>query len=755
MANGQVQDLLRKIFARPADPVASQSTRTSWLHLPIAAMTLGGIAVLIALATFLVARFDEAAFSREQRMVAFGFEQQIDRLKSILVPQVDWDDSIAKLDHRFDPDFADINFGTQLYAFNGFSHTFILNGEGKPLYAMIDGKHRELASYQPLASDVATLIASLRKAEALRPPIKPNPGSDLPVTKPIQASATIIIDGQPHIVIASLIQPDLGLVLPKGPNAPVVITAAPINAAMLTAFARLYLLDDLHLVTTPGPQRDSGFFPLRSPTGQPIGALIWKPRQPGAMLLDEMKLGMLLGLFAFGFIGLIISQRSGKISRELIESEQRLIQLAFHDPLTGLPNRAKLFECIGPQLAAIGRTFEQLAVLCVDLDRFKAVNDKFGHQAGDFMIKLVAERLRLAMPRNALVARMGGDEFVVLFPVSGRIQAELIVQHCLTKVLAPIDSPYGRMEPSCSIGAALIEQPDTVPSEALSRADLALYKAKSEGRGCAVFFDAAMDEAHTRRRKIEDSLRLAVEQGGLRMVYQPQVDARRRIHAVEALVRWLDPEMGEIPPDVFVPLAEDCGLILAIGETVLRQVFQETREWSSLGIAVNVSPVQLRAPGFAAMVVQLVANAGIDPARYDIELTETALLGDDPVTQENISALQRLGFKIVLDDFGTGFSSLSLLKRFKVDKIKIDRTFVSSIGRNAGAAAQVRAIIQLGRTLNLGVVAEGVETEAQFHSLASSGCTLFQGYLTGRPVPGDQIAAQFLPSPQAADKRRA
>ena len=244
-------------------------------------------------------------------------------------------------------------------------------------------------------------------------------------------------------------------------------------------------------------------------------------------------------------------------------------------------------------------------------------------------------------------------------------------------------------------------------------------------------------------------MRASLRDDAFHMVYQPQVDLQDEVHSVEALLRWKHPELGEISPSVFIPLAEETGLITTIGEFVMRRVFEETAGWRRLRVAINVSAIQMRMPGFAAQVMQLAARAGVDPTRYEIELTETALLGDGPATAENFEVLRRMGFSIVLDDFGTGYSSLSLLHRFRVDKIKIDRSFVNGLNESDEIDALVSAIVELARSFRLGVIAEGVETEEQRRRLTRSGCTEFQGFLTGRPMAAAEVAALFEPQDAA------
>ena len=534
-------------------------------------------------------------------------------------------------------------------------------------------------------------------------------------------------------------QPDFGKYLPKKSRAPVAITALPIDAKLLSGFSQRYLLDQLNVAPDQASRSGNGTLVLRDLRQYPIATLIWKPRKPSAALLDRLLVPLLLVAVLLALLAWSMVRRSAAVVTDLIASEARAKHLAFHDPLTHLPNRAMLFERLHALLGGISRPGDRVSVLCVDLDRFKEINDTLGHHAGDLVIETTAARLRLACAGATLIARLGGDEFVVLCSKADCDGAEVLGQKIIAALSAPIASEYGRLEVGCSIGTVVIDRSGVEPTEALRWADLALYQSKQTGRGKQTFFIPEMDQALQSRRSLETDLRNALADGDLRMVYQPQVDLHGRIGAVEALLRWTHPERGEVPPDVFVPLAEETGLILLLGEFVLRRVFAETGQWVRIRVAINVSAEQMRVPGFAALVARLAAHARIDPARYEIELTETALLSDDPVTAGNISALKRLGFTFALDDFGTGYSSLSVLQRFSVDKIKIDRSFVSCLDDGGESEALVDAMIKLAKALDLRVIAEGVETESQRSHLAACGCTEFQGYLTGRPMPAGAI----------------
>lgn len=707
---------------------------------PIIALTLGMLVFLALTAGFLIMQFDRTASHREQHMVTDGFAGQVSELSEVVATQVGWDDAILMLDHRRNQAWADFSVGNYLYTFNGFSHSFVVDGEAKVFYSSVGGARAGLDQYQPFAATTAALLPAVRLAEARRPPLGRRPGKYNIVVPPIQSHAVARINGQVFLVIATLVQPDFGKYLPKGPRAPVTITAKPLDAAFLAAFGNRYLLDEPAVLKPGSEAPDQGKLQLRNLAGENIATLAWTPRKPGTLLLNQLLLPMLGAMAFLCFAALTVVRRSGTILSDLISSEARAKHLAFHDSLTRLPNRALLFERLREYLAALDGQNGQVMLLCVDLDRFKGINDSLGHHAGDLIIETMAERLRSVCSQASLIARYGGDEFVVLCNVGDCGAAEVLGERILAAVSRPVQSEYGRLEISCSIGAAIIDQPGVEQTEALRWADLALYRSKDLGRNRLTIFEPEMDQALKNRRSLEADLRIALADGALGMVYQPQVNMSGGIIAAEALLRWNHPLRGEIPPDIFVPLAEETGLILQLGEFVVRRVFEDTKDWRKLRVAINVSAEQMRAPGFASLVARLAARAQVDPARYELELTETALLADEAETGANVSALKRLGFSIALDDFGTGYSSLSVLQRFSVDKIKIDQSFVSSIADCGEAEALVDAMIKLAKALGLRVVAEGVETVLQRDRLAECGCTEFQGFLTGRPMLAGEVA---------------
>ena len=717
-----------------------QDWRRTRLFGPIVAMVVTGLVLLVVLSIFLIERFDVASADRERAIVERGIVEQAKELDAVVATQVNWDKAIAKLDNKFDPAWADFNLGNYLYTFNGFTHVFVVNGEAQTVYAAVQGERANLASFAPFKSITDQLIPRIRTAESSRGPIKLRAGKNNILIPPIQTNAFAQIDGQMYVVTATLVQPDFGKFLPTGPRAPITVAAKPIDAAMLKIFAERYLLAGPRLVNPDFRSADHQQVVLHSPDRTPLAALAWVPARPGTLLLRNIQAPLLVGVVLLALLALSVVQRGATIVQELIATEKRSKHLAYHDLLTQLPNRAMLFEQLRVLLAACQPGGTHLAVICVDLDRFKEVNDKLGHHAGDLLIQAVAARLRTSCDQAALIARLGGDEFVILHEITSDAVLEVLPGRILASISERVGTEYGWLEVGCSLGIAVIDNPGVEPSEALRWADVALYRSKQAGRNCVTLFEPEMDQALRARLALEADLRAALQDGSLRMVYQPQVDRSGAITAVEALLRWNHPERGAIPPGVFVPLAEETGVILALGEFVLRRVFGETHGWQQTRIAINVSAVQLRAPGFAALVTRLAAQAGINPARYEIELTETALLGDDLTILANVDALKRLGFSIALGDFGTGYSSLSVLQRFAVDRVKIDRSFVSGLDNTGQSDALIKSMVKLARAINLSVIAEGVETEAQRQRLLLCGCREFQGHLIGMPLPANETA---------------
>ncbi|UUL82996.1 putative bifunctional diguanylate cyclase/phosphodiesterase [Sphingomonas qomolangmaensis] len=423
---------------------------------------------------------------------------------------------------------------------------------------------------------------------------------------------------------------------------------------------------------------------------------------------------------------------------ELAELARQAMHVANHDPLTDAPNRQAFLRALEDQVA----TGDDFAMALIDLDRFKLVNDTFGHLAGDELVRQICAALRESAPEDGVVARLGGDEFAVLFAAPGEQVAAMICDRLLAACAANFKVFDHELQASASIGLVLVEgwqRPD--PIDVMRRADLALNEAKRRGRGIIRLFDEAMDESIRFRRKIEGGLAQAIANDELRLVYQPIVErGDLEIVAFEALLRWDSPDYGTIPTGLFIPIAEESSLIHELGDWVLTQALEMLQRWPGQYVSVNFSPRQFRRQNFVAHVVERVQHAGIAPTRLQIEITETAIFDDAERAADTLYRLRQMGFRIALDDFGTGYSSLYNIRRFSLDCLKIDKSFIDGIGRERESAAIVQSIIHLARALGLEVVAEGVETPAQVQALRIAGCSHLQGYHLSRPLEAEDAA---------------
>ncbi|HEX9468996.1 MAG TPA: EAL domain-containing protein, partial [Bradyrhizobium sp.] len=484
---------------------------------------------------------------------------------------------------------------------------------------------------------------------------------------------------------------------------------------------------------------------LQSPDGLFLDVAPWQTRGLGQRFVTSRRIGIPDQAGETRFIINVVEDVT-----ERRRADEKIAHLAHYDALTDLPNRVLFREQIERAFERTGRD-EQFALLYIDIDEFKGINDSLGHHVGDELLKTVAKRIKDCIGENDLIARLGGDEFAVI--QTGVGSASDVVEF-VTRIHEAIRRPHQcldhQLSTDASIGVALAPQDGTNLDQLIKNADLAMYGAKAGGRRTHRFFEPAMEASAKARLAMEQDLRQALADGGFEIHYQPLVDLRNNeVTGCEALLRWRHPERGMVSPAEFIPVAEDTGLINELGEWVLRTACAEAATWPDhVRLAVNVSPVQLKCQTLALKIAGALAASGLAPSRLELEITEAVLIGDDEAALELLHQLRAIGVRIALDDFGTGYSSLSYLKRFPFDKIKIDRCFVGDIAEVDGSSAIVQAVVNIAGARNMTTTAEGVETQEQREMLRALGCTEMQGYLFSAAKPGREVRQLLGARPQ-------
>jgi len=475
------------------------------------------------------------------------------------------------------------------------------------------------------------------------------------------------------------------------------------------------------------------------------------------LLVISTEAWIAIALLAISSVCLVLLERArtaewlrtqqGRLEDQIAQRTRELSYVANHDALTGLVNRAAFTQSLADGLIVAARRGEALAVLLLDLDGFKAVNDTLGHEQGDRLLRKVAHRIRSRCRQADVVARLGGDEFGIMLSGVGDMHgAADVAERCLAGLLEPIDLLGRSVTPRASIGIAMYPDDARDAVDLLRAADTAMYAAKHAGRHRYEFYDPAMTRAVEEQTALEGELRSAVERGAFELRYQPKVGlATGRLIGVEALVRWPRPEQGLVMPDAFIPTLERLGLIGALGDWVLETACAQAAAWQRSGLppfemAVNISPTHFIAPGFCDRVARVLAMTGLDPKWLEIELTES-VMHDSPMVADVCRRLRRLGVRIAIDDFGAGFSSLTVLKHTAVDTLKIDRQFVQGLIDDRQAPLLLGTVLGMAAGLHLTTVAEGVETLHEVKVLQSLGCHAAQGYYFSRPVPAESIPA--------------
>ena len=699
--------------------------------------TAAAALVLLALGlALLVSRIDRQSAQYEAKLVRSGFAAMIgSRLRQVESEAI-WDELLQHTQGRVDAHWLDTNVASPSDWDTFGAIVTIVGPAGTLAFAREQARGLPPARAAAVEQALAPLIARLRAREAATVRQRTHPGPPTLADR-ISLAATVILSGQAYAALACRIDSATGDAARPGSRAPILAVLTAINDRVLPAMTKNLLLAGAALTIGAQPAGLASIS-LDDEEGRPVATLAWAPLRPGTDLLRGALPGILIIVAALGSAMALAYRRGTSSALALRVSEERARHLAFHDQLTELPNRRFLTDRVAQAVAEARRHDGSVALLLIDLDRFKAVNDLYGHAVGDELIVEVALRLIRICRRPDLCARLGGDEFVILATDCSPDEAILIAERVTACIAAPIQLSVGTVQIGASIGMSIHPDLASDEHELLRQADLALHRAKEAGHEKFCFHDAAMDEALQQRLGLESDLRDALRRGEISVAYQPQF-RNGVMTGCEALARWIHPKRGPVSPASFIPLAETCGLIDELGFQILAQAFTDGERWPRLSVAVNLSAVQIRNPDFLPRLERLVADTAISTERYELEITETVLMADDSGIPQTLESLRAMGFRLALDDFGTGYSSLSYLRRFPLDKIKIDRSFVTPLPADKVSLSLVRTIVDLAHALDLDVIAEGVETPGQRDSLSSVGCETIQGYLTGRPVPAAEI----------------
>ncbi|MCL6706949.1 EAL domain-containing protein [Pseudomonas sp. R2.Fl] len=655
-----------------------------------------------------------------------------------------WDDAAAAVRRIDTPDgeaWVDSNLGVWMHGYFGHDAAFILDPADKAVYASEGGER--------VGNDRYAIVSEIvhRLAESLRDKLRRGDTTGLDQRTLTQSVYEYgYLNGHPAIFSLKPIVSDTGEIEQVPGEEYLHVAVRVLDGEFLSELAHEYGFENLDFVMAK-PEGTSALahLPLVKTNGQAIGYFVWTPYRPGFAFLRSISPGLLM-ILAMTVVATcvfaVLLHRRLKMNREQAE---KIRYLASHDALTGLLNRASFERELERELASARGRRRDVAVLYLDLDRFKQINDTMGHGAGDLLIREVAQRIGAILPTGGRFCRNGGDEFNLFVPFRSIAAVEGLCAGILETIGQPFDIGGQNIFVGISIGVAAFPQHGNESSELVRKADVALYHAKASGRGRYAIFGAHMDALVRERAEIERDLRLAIDDPDQIIVhYQPKYVAQSgEVASVEALVRWQHPARGLLSPDFFIPIAEESGLIGALGRQVMRHAFRDAVKWPISSVAVNVSPLQWRDPGFALEVVSLLGESGLSARRVELEITESAWGEELEQSRANIAALRDIGIRIALDDFGTGFSSFGRLHDTDVDHLKIDRIFVEGIGRSPGDEAIVRAIIDLARAKGLMVTAEGVQTEEQRQFLKDAGCDELQGFLMSKPLNAGDIDALF------------
>jgi diguanylate cyclase (GGDEF)-like protein len=716
-----------------------------------------GVIVAVAIVCVVVAVFgsarraDEVAVDTERQLFTRALSNHGGRILREIEAVATSEAAYRKIRVNFDADWVQVYVGLRLQSFFDHDFVFVADASDRLLYASLGARSIDPNGINSVGPDLKAVLDLLRGRgdPAVDGLLTAADGafSSAPGHRAVRLQTFL---GRPAIVGAAAVVMRGDAAPEVDADAPVVLSVKFIDEDVLAEIASRLQLSNLRELDKKPARSGDYVFDFNDNQGRAIAQFTWTPKRPGAEIVNSVIPFIGIALAGFALLAGLVLRHMRRTAATIAAGETRLRHLALHDPLCGLPNRIYFSERLEAAIEKVRMGAPAAAVFYIDLDHFKDVNDTLGHPVGDELIRAVTQRLSKSLREGDMVARLGGDEFAVITSAGSD---HGILQHIANRLIAALCAPYTINDHTiiigASIGIAVIHEHIGGSSDIMRHADMALYRAKNEGRNRACIYDTAMNTDLLKRKLVENDLRRAIENDELQLAYQPIVNnSGETVVGVEALCRWQHAERGEIPPSEFIPIAENSGLIIALGESVLRRACLDGNAWPGITLAVNVSPLQFRRADFVDVVERILAETGFDPTRLELEVTESTLIGNVDTAELAMFRLKALGVRLALDDFGTGYSSLLYLRRFPFDKLKIDRSFVHSIEKAADAAAIVHAVVSLGRGLGMKVTAEGVETAEQHLFLRAAGVHSMQGYRFGRPGSAADFAQRLtLPGP--------
>ncbi len=729
--------------------IAGEKKASRWDQARVNMVMPIGVIVAVAIVCVVVAVFtsahraDDVAFDGEQQLIKQAIVDHGERALHVLESVATTPRATLMIRDHYDPEWVDQRLGQWLATYFNNDIVGVFDGDDQVAYASARG------GGDPHAIDLAAELAP--GIDLLRGRLTAMPNHAIAVVtgqdpaKPGRSTALIQrFSDRPAIVAAVAMGSDADLVRGNA-RAPIAFSVKFISERMLKRIGTHLQLAGLRQIDDPAQAGGDRVTELTDQAGDTIARFASTPSRPGGQILTSVAPFIAVAFTGLALLFWLVLRHMRRTTEAIAAGERQLRHLALHDPVCGLPNRIYFSERLENTIRDVRGGGHSAAVFYIDLDHFKDVNDTLGHHIGDELILNVTQRLSRIMRGDDLVARLGGDEFAIITTcASDSYSLQAIAGRIIAAVCAPYQISGHNIIIGASLGIAVIDRRAGDAADILRYADMALYRAKNEGRNRACIYDAAMDADLSNRKLLEGDLLHAIKNEGLRAAYQPIVNASGdTVVGVEALTRWTHPTHGEIPPSRFIPIAEHSGLIIELGEWILRRACLDGRDWPGLTVAVNVSPLQFRRSDFVELVERILTETDFDANRLELELTESTLLGNLETAELSMLRLKAIGVRFALDDFGTGYSSLLYLRRFPFDKLKIDSSFVRAIEKASDAAAIVHAVVSLGRGLGMKVTAEGVETAEQHLFLRAAGVHSMQGYRFGKPGTATEMTMRL------------